>query len=98
MDTLQVISCSVSHASLGPTAWFSLSEATGVTGLAFALAFIVTIFLRGKSNGAKNKMKMEGKLGSLKWIYTGEGQVVVFIVVFLVVVACYIALRLAPST
>jgi O-antigen ligase len=76
----------------------SLAETTGVIGLAFLLALIATLILRGESKRVKNTMKIEGKLGNLKWVYTGRGQVTVFVLIFLVVVVCYTALRLTPIT
>ena len=82
------------------------NESILVILMAFSLAFGASYLLRrtgeamkaGRRERAKDKIKLEGELGKLKWYYTGTGQVAVFVAVFLVIVTLYIALRLTPGT
>ena len=74
------------------------NEAVLVVVIAFVLAFAAALLLRSKGRRGKNEMELKGELGKLKWIYTGTGQIAIFLAVFLAIVVVYIALRLTPGT
>ncbi len=79
-------------------------ETFNVIITAVLLASIVTVILfvltkltaKAMKNSKKDKEKINltGNVGKLKWVFTGSGQVAVFLTIFLVIVVAYILLRM----
>lgn len=74
--------------------WVPRNEAILIIAMAFVLGLVAAAYLRSK----RSEIELKGQLGKMNWIYTGTGQVAVFIAVFLAIVVAYIALRLTPGS